>query len=146
MKKLLFIITASGIFFLFNSKVLAGDSNFDRSKIIGSYLASVDMTAKLKSSKCGYIFKKDIPSFKSRLIEVQSYLSDPELKELNTTITALEFNIKMSKNQDFIDGYLLNLKKDGIDDKTACGLLVGFITATNVKYEKDWRDLSRQSN
>ena len=134
------------MFFLFNSRAMAQDATFDRSNVIGAYLASSDMTIKLKSSNCGYIFKKAIPSFKSRLIEVQSYLSGSDLKELNAFVSSSEFNKKMNKNQEFINGYLSSIKKDGIDDKTACGLLVGFITPTSVKAEKDWRAMSGKSN
>ena len=117
----------------------------DQAKVIGAYLTSTDISAKLKQSPCGYILKKkELPTLKSRIEEVRANLRGNDLKEYNTFVNSSEFEKKMAKNQDFIDGYLLNIKKDGLDEKTACGLLVGFTTPPALKAESDWRELSRK--
>lgn len=111
---------------------------------IGAYLAASDLMAKLKASRCGYIFRKVVPTLESRIVEVRGTLKGDDLKEFDYYVATSEFKQKMSKNQEFIDGYLLNIKKDGIDDKTACGLLVGFVTPMSVKAERDWSESARQ--
>lgn len=116
-----------------------------QAKAIGAYLSAADVMSKLTTSRCGYIFKKKIPSLDSKIVEVQRTLKGNDLKEFNLYTSSTDFKAKMLENQEFIDGYLLNIKKDGIDDKTACGLLVGFFSPLAVKAEKDWREVSNQS-
>lgn len=117
---------------------------FEEAKVLGTHLAAVDVLSKLKSSKCGYIFKKTIPTLDSKILETQHLLKGNDLLDFNSYVLSSEFKAKMLKNQDFIDGSLQNFRKDGMDAKTACGLLIGSFTPISIKAESDWRTLNAE--
>lgn len=128
-----------------SGSALAFDPAFDQWKIIGAYLAATDMSLKMKQSVCGYALKKrEMPSLKSRIAEVRSYLTSNDLSEFNLYVNSPEFSKKMSRSKEIIDDVFIKLKNEGYDDQTACGLLVGFNSSSALKAENDWREMSKR--
>lgn len=102
----------------------------------GGFLNSVDMVIQLKSSKCGYVIRKEY-SFKQSLIEVKSYLKEKDRKELDRFLKQ-NYTKMQNDNKYFIDDSLRAGERDGLDKKTLCGI-ISSQTALVYKYaQQKW--------
>jgi hypothetical protein len=129
-KSILFLMPT--IFFHQNSFSAMTDSQVN---VIVAYIASSDMMVKLKKSKCGYVIKRTLPTVSSVVSEIKTYLKGEDLNEIISFYNSPEFEVKMKKNDYFIDGFLANSAKDGVDEKTSCGLLLGIVASKDNKAE-----------
>jgi hypothetical protein len=104
---------------------------------LGQYLAAIDILERLSKSKCSYIVRRNF-RVKEAVKEAQKYLNDKDIREFERWLHSSQFKSKMAKNQTFIDGFLRVSIQDGIDEKTACGMLVTTVSTLYKKAEKQW--------
>jgi hypothetical protein len=122
-----------------------GESAKEREKFLetmGQYLTAVDMNERIQKSRCAYAYRKRIFSLNSALEEVMPMLELSEKRELMDMISSG----KLDENQGILDGYFESAARDGLDDKTACGLVVGAFTGLNQQAIENWIYLVAERN
>ena len=127
---------------MLSSPVSAYDA-VEVSNAIGMYLGAADLQQKLSNSQCSYVSKKTPPRLEDRLREVLSYLTPSDKAELENYVRSADFKNKMAKHKiiinDMYDAYL----KEGIDKRTACGLLWGSLSQMISKGELAWKNVEK---
>jgi hypothetical protein len=141
MKNFFFISTfLASYFFCGNS--IAYDA-YEISNAAAMYLSSADLQKKLSTSQCAYAIKKSPPNLEARLQEVLSYLTPSDKVELEQFVRSDEFKMKMNKNQVIINDIYTSFLKDGYDNKTACGLLLGSLSQAISKGDLTWKNVNK---
>jgi hypothetical protein len=118
-----------------------GDAQlFLKAKAAGGYIAAADLMVRIKGSPCGYIVKKPPPSPGDRAREVEAAFAPGEARELRTFLSSSEYQRKLKRNQDLIDGMLhQSINVEGLDTRTACGMLVGTLAPLIGDAEVQWK-------
>jgi hypothetical protein len=116
---------------------------FQYGQAAGMYLAASDLHIRLSQSKCGYAFKRMPPTYAARVAEVMRSLRGADRVELEQFIRSPEFLGKLSRNQTLIDRSFDKYLSDGLDIKTACGLLVGGLAPVITEGEEAWRRVQK---
>lgn len=115
-------------------------AEYDAEKLgqaIGGYICATDMFEKLTKSYCGYAVKRKY-SFKSALNETLPYLKVNDRAEIKSLINTKEFNNKLKENDDYISGFLIAGKKDGLDQQTLCGMLISNVAHLHQYSLNQW--------
>lgn len=136
---LLFVMTQ----FLFSSTTFAEYNSGKLGEAIGGYLIANDLLDKLSESKCGYAVKKN-DSFNAAMEEVMPYLNGRDKKMFRSFIASNEFKRELEENNEFINGYLHAANKDGLDEKTICGMILSNIAMTYQIAQQQW-DYAKQN-
>lgn len=111
-----------------------------KARAAGGYFAAADLMIRLKASRCGYIVKKPPPSAVDRAREIEAAFDPAEGREVRTFLSSSEYQRKLARNQDLIDGALHQyIDVELMDTKTACGMLVGTIAPLVKAAELRWR-------
>ena len=104
----------------------------------GAYLIAVDMILQLQKSQCGYVFKKKRYNFDSTVKEVQSYLRPNDQKELQAFLDGEEFRKSQEDNKHSIQESLRSLGREGLDEKTICGMIFSNIAMVHEHAKQKW--------
>ena len=128
---------------LFFSIAFAEYNSGKLGEAVGGYLAANDLLDKLSESKCGYAVKKN-NSFGTAVEEVMSYLNGRDKKRLRSFIASNQFKKELEENDEYITGYLRAASKDGLDEKTICGMMISNILMVNQSAQQQW-DYAKQN-
>ena len=109
---------------------MAGDAE-KRAEALGAYVASTNLLEALSNSECEYLFKQKSDTL-TALTSLAPHLSAEEKSELLAMMKSGDLTAKLSENRAIISGFLSVATKDGLDQKTACGVLVGFLAQTHA--------------
>jgi hypothetical protein len=104
----------------------------------GAYLIAIDMILQLQKSQCGYIFKKKKHNFVDTVKEVQSYLRPNDQRELQIFLDGEEFQKAQDDNRHFIQESLGSLKREGLDEKTSCGMFASNTAMVHEQAKQKW--------
>ena len=104
----------------------------------GAYLIAVDMILQLQKSQCGYVFKKKKHNFADTVKEVQGYLRPSDQKELQIFLDGEEFRKAQGDNRHFIQESLRSLKREGLDEKTSCGMFASNTAMVHEQAKQKW--------
>lgn len=96
------------------------------------------MMEKLSKSKCGYIVKKPY-SVQSALNEILPYFNSPDKEEVLSFIKSPKFQREQAENEEFMEDFLRAGKRDGLDEKTLCGMLSTHIVFAHESATQKWR-------
>ena len=116
---------------------------YEISHAAGMYLTATDLHLRLSNSQCGYLMKKSAPNFEVRLQEVLSYLTPSDKIEFEAMVRSTEFKNKLEKNKYLINGSYDAFLKEGVDSKTACGLVWGSLSQAISKGETTWKNVNK---
>ena len=99
----------------------------------GQYLRTVDIMEKIQYSRCSYLVNTKY-SFKETLSEVLLYMNTSERSQIAMFIQ----NGAFSNSLPFIENIFQGFIKDGRDEKSACGLVVGMVSSEFSSARKEW--------
>ena len=99
----------------------------------GAYLASVEQLNVLKTTRCGYALKRQIPSFdKVAADEVLPAFPSKERSEATPVLKSLKGDATRQGKALFDQMYTYYTQTEKLDEKTTCG----FITANFITMRK----------
>jgi hypothetical protein len=98
----------------------------------GGYLIINDLFERLNKSVCSYAINRSY-SYSEALDEIFLYLNTSDKQELIEFLESRKFKNDLVENNLFINEFLVLGKKDGLDEKTLCGML---ISITSISYEQ----------
>lgn len=104
----------------------------------GAYLIAIDMILQLQKSQCGYIFKKQKHNFNRTVKEVLSYLRPDDQKQLQVFLDGEEFRKAQDDNKRFIQESLRSLEREGLDEKTSCGMFASNTAMVHEQAKQKW--------
>jgi hypothetical protein len=99
----------------------------------GQYFRTVDMMEKLQYSRCSYLVNTKY-SFKDALSEVFLSMNTSERKQIAMFIQNGAFSNSLSVIKNILGGVI----RDGYDEKSACGLVVGMVSSKFSSAQKEW--------
>jgi hypothetical protein len=102
----------------------------------GQYLRTVDMMEKLQYSRCSYLVNTKY-SFEDALSEVFLSMNTSE----RTHIAMFIQNGAFSNSLPFIKNIFQGFIRDGHDEKSACGLVVGMVSSEFSSAQKEWNSV-----
>lgn len=138
MYKKLYVISLAGVIGMLCSTVISAEYNSRKlGEAIGGYLIANDMFEKLSESECGYIVNRTY-SFDAALKETMPYLSEPDKRELRSFLASKKFKKDLEENNEFIRGFMRAGKKDGLDERTICGMIASNIAVIYQKAKQKW--------
>ena len=82
-------------------------------------------------------------SLNKTLNEIFLYLNNKDREEFITFLESEKFKNDLAENDSFISGTINAGKKDGLDVKTICGMLVTIVSMSYQEAEKQW-DYAKQ--
>lgn len=133
------VIASSVVFFMCSSS-FGQTTDLEVGLAAGTYLGAVDLLEKMSESPCGYAINKEY-SLSEATDVVLNHLSSPMKSEVDSYINGPEGQAKFKENDAFISGFLSASEKDGIDEKTACGMLITNAALLRNNAAKDWSDM-----
>jgi hypothetical protein len=136
MKKILFSVILS-IGLIGSSSAIAEYNSLKLGEGAGGYLIINDLSEKINNSVCGYATNMN-HSFDEALDEIFLYLNENDKREINKFLKSQKFKKDLDENSQFINEFLVNGKKDGLDEKTLCGMLITIVTLTYEQAQIQW--------
>jgi hypothetical protein len=130
MKKLLLLLLLS-LGLIGSSTSLAEYNSNKLGQAAGGYAIINDIFEKLTKSECGYAINKSY-SLNETLNEIFLYLNSNDREEFIAFLESEKFKNDLVENDTFISETINAGKKDGLDEKTICGMLV---TIASMSYE-----------
>ena len=130
MKKL-FLLLFLSLGLIGSSTSLAEYNSYKLGQAAGGYAIINDIFEKLTKSECGYAINKSY-SLNETLNEIFLYLNNEDREEFIAFLDSEKFKNDLAENDSFISGTINAGKKDGLDEKTICGMLV---TIASMSYE-----------
>ncbi len=101
----------------------------------GGYLGAAYLMAEAANTECRYAIRVDAARVKrSAEKEIESVLTKDEIHDFLKFRRKVEFESK-----EIVSGMLKKIKANNFDDKTACGILSGFIHQNFGTYQELWR-------
>jgi len=136
MKKLLLPLF---IFFSFigSSSSFAEYNSLKLGQGAGGFLIINHLYERLNKSVCSYAINKSY-SYDEALDEVFLYLNTNDKKAFKDFLDSRKFKNDLVENSLIINEFLLNGKKDGLDEKTLCGMLISFASISYEKAQNQW--------
>ena len=136
MKKLLLPLF---IFFSFigSSSSFAEYNSLKLGQGAGGFLIINHLYERLNKSVCSYAINKSY-SYDEALDEVFLYLNTNDKKAFKDFLDSRKFKNDLVENSLIINEFLLNGKKDGLDEKTLCGMLISFASTSYKKSQNQW--------
>lgn len=128
---------------LFLTPLAFAYDQFEISNAAAMYITAADLQQKLSFSQCAYAIKKAPPNVEARLQEVLSYLTPSDKVEVEKFVRSNDFKKKMDKNKIIINDIYDSFIKEGYDNKTACGLLLGSLSQAISKGELTWKNVNK---
>ena len=141
MKKLLLLLLLS-LGLIGSSTSLAEYNSHKLGQAAGGFAIINDIFEKLTKSECGYVINKSY-SLNKTLNEIFLYLNNKDREEFITFLESEKFKNDLAENDSFISGTINAGKKDGLDVKTICGMLVTIASMSYQEAEKQW-DYAKQ--
>lgn len=118
---------------------------YEAGRVAGMYLAASDVLIKLKSSECGYVIQKPVPTMDERKKEVLSYMTARDRVEFQAFWSSSEYKAKLADDQKLVDSTIqMALSKN--DKKTACGLAVGALAPAIKAGNEAWKAFIKRNN
>ena len=136
MKKLLLPLF---IFFSFigSSSSFAEYNSLKLGQGAGGFLIINHLYERLNKSVCSYAINRSY-SYDEALDEVFLYLNTNDKKAFKDFLDSRKFKNDLVENSLIINEFLLNGKKDGLDEKTLCGMLTSFASISYEKAQNQW--------
>ena len=103
----------------------------------GGYLIINDLYERLNNSVCGYAINRSY-SFDEALDEIFFYLNDNDKIEISNFLKSQKFKNDLVENSFFINEFLVSGKKDGLDEKTLCGMLISIASISYEQAQIQW--------
>ena len=103
----------------------------------GGFLIINHLYERLNKSVCSYAINRSY-SYDESLDEVFLYLNTNDKKEFKNFLDSRKFKNDLVENSLIINEFLLNGKKDGLDEKTLCGMLISFASTSYKKSQNQW--------
>lgn len=103
----------------------------------GRYIGTVEQLHVLKSSRCGYALKRQIPSYEKVIADDILPAFPPQARnEVTEALKALRQDITRQGQTLFDNLYMYYTKTEQLDNNTACGFITGtFITTRKLSAE-----------
>lgn len=111
----------------FSSLATSGHSAADYSTgvAVGNYLVAVDMVEKFFASEfCNYLPNKKHLRFNEQVNLVRRNIRAALVPEFDQYLASREFQNERKDNQKIIEGFFRAGNKDGLDNKTLCGMML----------------------
>lgn len=105
---------------------------------VGSYLYIVAATEYLQSSKCEYLFKTNY-SLDQATRDALLHFRNKDREELKILLQKRKPKI-VTEARNMVDGFFAATKKDGIDWKSSCGMLLGIINNNFTQFSDDYEN------
>ena len=136
MKKLLLLLF---VFFslIGSSSSIAEYNSLKLGQGAGGYLIINDLYERLNKSVCSYAINRSY-SYDEALDEIFLYLNTNDKQELKDFLKGQKFKNDLVENSLFINEFLMNGKKDGLDEKTLCGMLISIASISYQKAQNQW--------
>lgn len=120
------------------SPVYANDISYEMEVASAKYIGSVNLMQNISSSKCNYAIKKEF-SRDEAIKEVAKELTRDENVQLVKYFGSAKFEKEMKVTWDELFVQPLNLMlEDGMDFRTACGILVGGYLNIYQQNKSEW--------
>ena len=103
----------------------------------GGFLIINHLYERLNKSVCSYAINR-IYSYDEALDEVFLYLNTNDKQAFKDFLDSRKFKNDLVENSLFINEFLLNGKKDGMDEKTLCGMLISIASISYQKAQNQW--------
>ena len=103
----------------------------------GGFLIINHLYERLNKSVCSYAINRSY-SYDEALDEVLLYLNTNDKKAFKDFLDSRKFKNDLVENSLIINEFLLNGKKDGLDEKTLCGMLISFASTSYKKAQNQW--------
>ena len=136
MKKLLLLLLLS-LGLIGSSTSLAEYNSYKLGQAAGGYAIINDIFEKLTKSECGYAINKSY-SLNKTLNEIFLYLNNKDREEFIAFLESEKFKNDLAENDSFISGTINAGKKDGLDEKTICGMLVTIASVLYQEAQSQW--------
>ncbi len=130
-KKILYSLLLS-LGLIGSSSSIAEYNSLKLGQAAGGYLIINDLFEKLNNSVCSYAINRSY-SYDETLDEIFFYLNTGDKQELLEFLESRKFKNDLVENSLFINEFLVSGKKDGLDEKTLCGML---ISIASIPYEQ----------
>jgi hypothetical protein len=103
----------------------------------GRYIAAVEQLHVLKTTRCGYALKRQIPSYEKVIsVEIQPAFPPQARNEIATALLGLKQDVTRQGKTLFNNFYIYYTKTEQLDNNTACGFITGaFITTRKLAAE-----------
>ena len=104
---------------------------------VGKYLGAVSLFEYLQSSQCGYLIGTNFSLDQAS----RDALLNFRIKDREEMETALKQHKPemIYESKEMVDGALKAARKDGLDLKSACGMLVGTLSSTFSTIRSDYK-------
>ena len=103
----------------------------------GGFLIINHLYERLNKSVCSYAINRSY-SYDEALDEVFLYLNTNDKQAFKDFLDSRKFKNDLVENSLFINEFLLNGKKDGMDEKTLCGMLISIASISYQKAQNQW--------
>lgn len=127
-------------------KASAESAKYELGSMMAQYIESQDLIIQLRSTKCGYLIKIKVKNYEELKREIYASiypkLNDKERTELSNIYDA-QFQRLHHANKIALEKNLKLFSDNGMDDKSACGLLVGNVSPQFQKALNDWERVTR---
>ncbi len=114
----------------------------EKAQIIGGYIGGQSMMVELKRSPCSYVIQREY-LLSDALKEVLPYLTENEADEMMGYVKSDSFKRQVLDNANMIKSGLAAAKKDGLDEKTACGILTSTFSQVYSAASEKWKALKK---
>ncbi|MEQ6918018.1 hypothetical protein [Halomonas aquatica] len=116
------------------------DSAYNMAVASGKLIAATNLAESLKESECGYAIKKTY-STSDVIEEIKLVLRESDAESLDRYVSSNDFQEEMIESEEgLINKPLAIMKRDGVDKKTACGMLVAnmaiLLDSSRVEWER----------
>lgn len=105
---------------------------------VGKYLGAVSWFEHLQSSQCGYLIGPNF-SLDQASRDALLHFRNKDREEMKAALKQLKPEM-INEAQEMVDGTLKAAKKDGLDLKSACGMLVGSLSSTFSTIRADYEE------
>jgi len=103
----------------------------------GGFLIINHLYERLNKSVCSYAINRSY-SYDEALDEVLLYLNTNDKKAFKDFLDSRKFKNDLVENSLLINEFLLNGKKDSMDEKTLCGMLISIASISYQKAQNQW--------
>tara|TARA_B110000008_G_scaffold162820_1_gene163246 strand:+ start:111 stop:548 length:438 start_codon:yes stop_codon:yes gene_type:complete len=103
----------------------------------GGFLIINHLYERLDKSVCSYAINRSY-SYDDALDEVFLYLNTSDKQEFKDFLDSRKFKNDLVENSLIINEFLLNGKKDGLDEKTLCGMLISLASVSYENAQNQW--------
>ena len=103
----------------------------------GGYLIINHLYERLNNSVCSYAINRSY-SYDDALNEVFLHLNTNDRKEFKDFLESQKYKNDLIENSLIINEFLVSGKKDGLDEKTICGMLISIASISYEQAQIQW--------